>query len=634
MMDSYFYSNTTKKDPTMPYGSKNGNIYDSLLQHLINAGIYSSVKEAEKDLEINESKKMINKCRRIMSDDQSDIFDKITEAILKKDVKFDDDGGDDDDKNIVLYSCSGLPGTGKSFVQDTLNAFCQSNGIRVTIVAPTNYIAFQQGGITLNSAVKDFMKSVIGLGNFDIDDLIIKDFLSKKLDKNDSFLQLENLRNASLPALVKKILKCANQTLLERYYETFKHYRTDISKIKTARTNVVLIDEGSMITNISLATLLASAPKQQKNIYVLFYGPNQLPPVSPKRNLKSCYSVDWGEYFPPNGHNSLTTFQRFRNDDKDSGDSFKKFIRHFNTNYFNTQNTVIDIDTIKEFEKNITIGGNLKDYKELKEEKVLIVATNEKRAIENNFRLEHEGEGKIYEIPAINDPIINCNNDRVFEQMGIDRMLRIRKGCVCFCRANLSPGLVKGVMLRVEDIEIDKNYNDISNITVSFLFDNGKNKEKKKLYRHSFETTIVNKLRGGFAIIKQFPITVGYAITAHGAQGKTLNCKVGIDIKCQHPWDILINIFFVAITRIREPSQLYMNIHPALWITENCNNNIRFEKIINNDYDKKNKRISNFKSIWENEYDENCVKRRKICNNSNGAMDDVTHKKIISTYPE
>ena len=632
MTDLYSRLNTAKKDPTMHHRYQNGNIFDSLIQHLIDAGIYTSVRDAKKDLN-GKNVKIIDKCRRIMSDDQSDFFDKITTAIMNEDVINDDD--DDEKNNIRIYSCSGLPGTGKSFVQDAINAFCQNKGIRVAIVAPTNYIALQQGGITLNSAVRDFMKTVFKLGNFDVDENIIKDLFINAMHPSDSFLQPENLRNASLPSLVEKILSCANQQSLERYHKDFcNNYRSGLpTKIKK-ETNVVLIDEGSMITNVSFATLIASAPKDQRNIFAFFYGPNQLPPVSPARDLKSCYLVDWGEYFPPNGHIPLTTFQRFKDDDKDGGggDSFKEFIRHFNDNYFKSESTVIDIDTIKEFERNITIGGNLKDYKQLKEEKVLIVAKNEKRIEENNSRLEKEGEGKIFEIPAILDPLIHPKNKKVFEQMGIDRLLKLRKGCVCFCRANLSMGLVKGVMLRVEDIEEDKKRKDVNSITVSFLFDESPNKEKIKLFRHSFET-MKKKYDGSYAIIKQFPITVGYAITAHGVQGKTLTCKVGIDIQCSKTWDILRNIFFVAITRVREPSQIYMNTHPACWILENCNNNIKFEKINKyNNNDKK--RIADFKTMWENEYKGDCVKRKRICSNLNGAVDDVTHKKIISTYPE
>ena len=629
--NSYYYNkhNKLKSDSIEYRCSKNNNdIFETLTGHLINAGEYCSPKDAAKDLAGNRHL-ILDKCRNIMSTDQADVYDKIVNAISKEDEvsnKLNDE--------IVLYTCTGVPGTGKSFVQDTINAYCQNKNIRTTIVAPTNLIAYQQGGVTLNVAVKDFLNMVFNLPNNSIDELIIQDVFTNKFSIDDKFLENQNLREASLPILVKTILDCAKPHLLKYYYSKFA------SSLSNKKTNVVLIDEGSMITNVSMATLMASAVPKYRNIYVLFYGENQIPPVSPTRFLKSCYLVQPGSYLPPGGENKLKTMQRFR-DDNDNNKKFKSFILYFNDKYFDSKNTIIDLDAIYNFEREIRIGGNLKDYRELKEEKILIVALNEYRVKENNLRLNQEGEGKIFEIPAIIDSEIRGYYD-TYKQFGIDRMLRIRKGCVCICRANLHGGLVKGTMLRVEDIETDTlSPNDVISVTVSFLFDNSEDKEKIKLSRHLFETTFKkNRKTGEVASIQQFPITVGYAITAHGAQGKTLTCKVGIDIKSFNNWDILLNIFFVAITRVREPSQLYMDTHPACWIMENYNSDMIFEK----NYKRNNEdcniggsssktSLDFFKSYWENDYNKNDEKRRKICGNTNGVIDDTTHKKIISIYP-
>ena len=182
-------------------------------------------------------------------------------------------------------------------------------------------------------------------------------------------------------------------------------------------------------------------------------------------------------------------------------------------------------------------------------------------------------------------------------------------------------------MLKVEDIERDKkNPNNVTNIYVSYLFDNNPNKEKIKLQRHLFETTYKSKIKyNEFAVIKQFPITLGYAITSHAVQGKTLTCKVGVDLTDASTWDLLRNIFFVAMTRVRESSQLYMDKHPARWIT-----NLGQCKYIDKDTD--DDTIKNELQLLWNKYDNN-NKRQKICHNKGDAINPDTYKMIISMYP-
>ena len=580
-----------------------------------------------------------------MSGDQSNFFDKIVQEIKRLENKDNVDGGEkdghryhygydgdakmdsqynnksNDNSNIVIYSCSGLPGTGKSFVQDTINAYCRENDFPVKIIAPTNYVAYQQGGITINAEVKKFLWRVFRVGNFNIDGMIIDRVFSGKLRGREKQQWLRNdfLRAASIPTLTRCIKRCADRESLNSYFPK--------DDPPSNAVNVVLIDECSMITNVSLATLIASTPPRRKTIFVLFYGPNQLPPVSPGRDLKSCYLVDFGEYSPPDAHHALTQLQRFRSD-QETNSAFKEFICHFNDNYFRSDGSdIIDLGAIRRFEEKIVIGGNLEDYKNLTEERILIVETNAKRQQENDYRLNTEGEGEIYEIPAkVHDDI--PEDFDTYKQLGIDRLLKIRKGCVCFCRATLPPYLVKGIMLRVEDVETNEE-NYVVSISVSHLSDIDPKKHPFRLCRHTFETNYKDKsTRDKVAVIQQFPITAGYAITGHAAQGKTLNCKVGIDIDKSNKssWELLTKIFFVAITRVRDPSQLYMDEHPALWILSDGN----VAKIKN--AEKRGMVSSDIQNLWENEY--RYGKRKMICNNSNGSVDAETHDKIVSIYPK
>ena len=81
------------------YNKKNGNIFETLTGHLINAGIYPSWEDALKDLDGNQYR-IINKCRSMMSDDQADFYDKIINAISKKnDDVIDNNNNDNNNDN-------------------------------------------------------------------------------------------------------------------------------------------------------------------------------------------------------------------------------------------------------------------------------------------------------------------------------------------------------------------------------------------------------------------------------------------------------------------------------------------------------------------------------------------------------
>ena len=611
------------------------NIFDTLIVQLFDSGQYKSLAEAILDLEGNDAK-IINKCRQVMSPDQASFYDKVLNAIISMNIN------NDNNINSVsksIHSCNGLPGTGKSFLQNAIHAYCLKNKICVQSVAPTNYIALQQGGITINKAIRDFCYNVLKITNFRVDENIIKKFKEKF---GDAYYENTKFSDMSLPTLIETIGQCYSSKYKNTYLNKDKENNDNDSKRLPSKVNVVLIDEGSMITNVSLAALLCSTPATQKTIYILFYGQNQLPPVSPNYNLLACYNVDWGEYSSGNIY-SLTTQQRFKKRDDDANTAvFNEFVSYFSQNCFKEEKTV-DLEMIKYFIENIKIGGDLMDYKKLKGEKILIVATNEKRKQENELRLISDGEGPIFQIPAMVDPGIP-DDYKFYPNLGIDSVLKIRKGSICYCRANLlSIGLVKGMMVKVEEILFDKeekktldngddegNSNDDNKKTIVLYIKVSIGSRMVTLTRENFETQYIkNKKKGEMAIVKQFPITLGYAITSHGAQGKTLNCNVGINLIDTHNShdDVLDNMFFVAITRVRKPSQIFMKNHPAHWLLggENAVKDMESINFYSNNIKKKKLCDTDFLTDRE----------KKICNNDyRGIIQDDVYKKITSFYPK
>ena len=67
-----------------------------------------------------------------------------------------------------------------------------------------------------------------------------------------------------------------------------------------------------MISSLSFATLLASYPFRNTK-FIVFFGPNQLPPVSPQLDMKCYFHIEWGERYEKVFHN-LRTQMRFKDE--------------------------------------------------------------------------------------------------------------------------------------------------------------------------------------------------------------------------------------------------------------------------------------------------------------------------------
>ena len=156
--------------------------------------------------------------------------------------------------------------------------------------------------------------------------------------------------------------------------------------------------------------------------------------------------------------------------------SFTEFVQYFSDVLSGKINssTLEKLDKLEYFLKNVNIGGSLRDYHNLENDpkRILIVSTNAQRCKENAQRLEEEGEGPIFCVPTEMDPRLPPYYD-LTSGIGIDKVLKIRKGVYCMIRVNeLSRGLIKGQIIQIIDIKVDENNNDVTEISAIKIDDN------------------------------------------------------------------------------------------------------------------------------------------------------------------
>ena len=442
-----------------------------------------------------------------------------------------------------IYMLAGLPGTGKSFLQTSINLFFKTAGKEVLCLAPTNLIAYQQKGTTIHKMIFSLCQ-YLDIKHFKCDSDFIQELLKRKY---------ENICKMSLTQLCNCITAILNEK------KTFNNFCLILSK-----DIIILIDEGTMVSSTLFSLLYYTYPNAT---YVIMYGPNQLPPPICVKgaNIPGCDDCIGREGGEKIIFYELTSQMRFNS----TNSIFIEFVQYFSdvlSGKMVGETAINKLNKIEYFFKNLTYGGNLKDYRNLTgdSKRILIVTTNEQRCEENNKRLESEGDGPVYRIPAEKPPELPDSYD-LPSRIGIDNVLSIRKGVYCMVRINdLSRNLIKGQIVRIVDISINDK-KEVINITVYNL----DTKETLILFKLDITTDFPCKekyeneiIEPGYLTVKQFPITLSYSLTAHSAQGKTLNCNIGIQLK-HYENHININSYFVAITRVCDSKQIFMNFHPA-----------------------------------------------------------------------
>ena len=457
----------------------------------------------------------------------------------------------DDDKQI--YMLAGLPGTGKSFLQTCIHLYFNIIGKDVLCLAPTNLIAYQQKGITIHRAIYSICKA-LKIKRFRCDN----EFITQLTD-----YKYYNIYDMSLT----KLCHCIEEILKS------KNINNNVFIIDSSKNIVILIDEGSMVSSTLFSLLFYTYPNAK---YIIMYGPNQLPPpVSSSSGIiiPSCDFCIKKEDPRKILFYELVSQMRFNS----KNSVFIKYVQYFSDvlskKVENT--TIIDkLNIMEYFLKNLKIGGNLKDYKQITNDpqRILIVSTNAQRCLENSLRLKNEGEGPIYEIRTEKPPELPSSYD-LPSRIGIDDILKIRKGVYCMIRMNmLSNNLVKGQIIKILEIIMDKeNKNNVKFIVGVVIKDNNNDDDNKNtIILEKTEIPTDFQVQENFLTVKQFPITLSYSLTAHSAQGKTLDCNIGIDL-LHYNNDININSYFVAITRVRESKQIYMDFHPVYLLFPSLN---------------------------------------------------------------
>ena len=452
-----------------------------------------------------------------MSEDQRHFYNLIIENVSNQQKQ--------------IYMLAGLPGTGKSFLQTAINLFFQLQGKKILCLAPTNLIAYQQKGTTIHKKIESIC-NFLDIKRFNCDTLFIE-----KLIRNN----YDNIRDMSLTELCRCISELPSQKKIFVPYLNSENL-------------IIFIDEGTMVSSTLFSLLFSTYPKSK---YIITYGPNQLPP--PNGGSSSCDVCISREDSKRVLFYELISQKRFNS-------SFTEFVQYFSDVLSGKINssTLEKLDKLEYFLKNVNIGGSLRDYHNLENDpkRILIVSTNAQRCKENAQRLEEEGEGPIFCVPTEMDPRLPPYYD-LTSGIGIDKVLKIRKGVYCMIRVNeLSRGLIKGQIIQIIDIKVDEN-NDVTEISAIKIDDNN---QLICLEKMDIQTDYHdNNDQEDPLTVRQFPITLSYSLTAHSAQGKTLDCNVGIQLQ-HYDNTIPINSYFVAITRVRDARQLYMNVHPVYWL--------------------------------------------------------------------
>ena len=304
---------------------------------------------------------------------------------------------------------AGLPRTGKSFLQTAINLFFQLQGKKVLCLAPTNLIAYQQKGTTIHKKI-NWICIVLDIKRFKCDSL----FMDKLIRNN-----YNNVQNMSLTELCHDIF----QLLSNKIFIPHPH----------SENIIIFIDEGMTVSSTLFSLLFFTYPNSK---YVITYGPNQLPP--PNGFGSSC-NICIGKEDP-----EKVLFYELVSQMRLLKSSFTEFVKYFSDiisgKTIATTTTAEKLDKLEYFLQNVRIGGSLADYKNLKNDpkRILIVSTNAQRCKENARRLEKEGEGPIFSTPAEMDS--RLLKYYVTSRIGIDKILKIRKGVYCIVRPrNLAP---------------------------------------------------------------------------------------------------------------------------------------------------------------------------------------------------
>ena len=513
------------------------NIIDNLLDNLLaSLSCKYDIQELKEIREKKDDNEILEFIVTNMNNDQRSFYNIIVKHVNNSTI------------DIPLYNkifmVSGLPGTGKSYLQSAIFLFILLQQRPALCLTPTNLTAYQQKGKTVHSQIKDVCRA-FGISYINIERNMINLLKSRNLLRHES-----ELCQMSLSQLLDLFTNLARKC---NVYDKIVAVRNTNDKL------VILIDEGTMISSVLLTLLVM---KFSNSTFIISYGPNQLPPISDNLNIPSCEEPIIRDKCT-NFH-TLQTQMRFLNEEEYV---FRDFIQYFSKILSNEERDEQEffLNKIEYYLRHLKYGGNLEDYKNLKDDKkILIVSTNDQRCTENFNRLSNEGEGPVYEIKTILDSRLPSNYN-LESRVGIDRILRIKKGVRCIVRVNDIPaGLIKGMMVKIKDIVLDEN-DEVEKIIIEL-----DNEKDIVLHRYSIQTDYFMIPNDDESVlkVKQFPLALSYSLTAYSAQGKTLDCNVGINIDAtgRNDNNLNVNFFFVAITRVKSQYQLYMNRHPVYWL--------------------------------------------------------------------
>jgi len=334
--------------------------------------------------------------------------------------------------------------------------------------------------------------------------------------------------------------------------------------------DVLIIDEVSMMSKkiFNILNKLAQVIRKNKQpfggIQLVFSGDfYQLPPVGNKNEPETCQfcfeSIDWCKTFPIN----IQLTKIFRQNDS-------KYVKVLNQ---------LRVGIIKKSSYNL-LCSRLNKTCEDEIQPTILLPLKKKVNYINAYQLNKiEAEEKVFQYENyidreimkksksdlfINQEIINHEFTYIKNSIMADQKLKLKKGALVMCVANIDMLGTKQIVNGSQGIIIDFDKNNYPIVR----FRNGIIKTM------SYHKWMSEKIP--FIGIKQIPLILSWAITIHKAQGVTLD-KAQIDAGR--------NIFecgqtYVALSRIKNINGLYLTAFNPGKIKVNTKVKLFYEKLI------------------------------------------------------
>ena len=511
------------EEENLKFGDDNDdNVIDEVLgcvpQEVENAmNDFQGINEAQNADGIKDAQNLINS----MNCDQQRIVDKVMKAVKNE-------------NEICRLFCSGEAGTGKSAIIKILTYLIKTEcNKEVAIVAPTGVASFNVNGMTMHRLFQLPVEHGKTPEYYQLSDTALK-------------RMRQQLKNVSL-IIVDEISMVSNLYLMYlnfRLNETFNTDKDDDGFF--GKKHILLFGDLLQLRPINEGSVFEQLTKMQIDKYI-----------------KTISSFDIWSLFE---YDELTINMRQLNDN-----TYRDILRNLRTAQIKDEDTkTLQSRCIKLLANNpMQRLHEVADYlSNLENGALCILPKNEMCDSLNSIMLEKiESE----EINLIAEDVVNTHihslRNKALQTVkkiedssrtaGLERIIKIKVGAQMMLRRNIdtSLGLVNGAICKVQSISKGLT-GEIETVNINI------NGEIHKIER---VTVIFEIMKDVNISRKQFPLTLGYAISIHKSQGLSLN-SVLIDAG-EH--NFAPGQIYVALSRVTKLSGLHLINYDPHKVTAN-----------------------------------------------------------------